>query len=107
MMRTGKKPQISPLRYPGFPLEIGGQQTSWGFPQRKPHTWPSLVPRSRKSGYALSKIIAPSGLKPHQFCLLYVRAEQAAEKPWIGVKSAESIPQGLKPALITLRLRRG
>jgi hypothetical protein len=36
---------------PGFPVDGWcDQRTSCGFPQRKPHTWPSLVLRSRKSG---------------------------------------------------------
>src|ERR1700678_3077273 len=46
-------PQIPPLRYPGFPVELGGVGALHApFPYRKAHTRPCPVQRGRKSGYA-------------------------------------------------------
>ena len=53
-MRSPKgAPQIPPLRYPGFPVELGGVGALHApFPYRKAHTRPCPVQRGRKSGYA-------------------------------------------------------
>jgi hypothetical protein len=45
--------QIPPLRYPGFPVELGGAGALHApFPYRKAHTLPYPALRGRKSGYA-------------------------------------------------------
>jgi len=56
-MRSGAgKPQISPLRYPGFPVETRGTDELHAvFFKGKPHTWSLPAARSGKSGYPLSK----------------------------------------------------
>jgi hypothetical protein len=49
----GKKHQVPPLRYPGFPVDldgVGGPHAP--FLKRKAHTWPCLALRGRKSGFA-------------------------------------------------------
>jgi hypothetical protein len=49
----GEKPQISPLRSPGFPVEVGGfDQSHAVFLGKKPHAWSLPAARSRKFGYA-------------------------------------------------------
>src|SRR5450631_3891234 len=52
-VRTKRKPQISPLRYPGFPVDLDGVGRPHApFLKRKAHTRPCLAPRRRKSGFA-------------------------------------------------------
>jgi hypothetical protein len=47
------EPQISPLRYPGFPVEVSGVvELHAPFSNGKAHTWTCPVQRNRKSGYA-------------------------------------------------------
>jgi hypothetical protein len=51
--KSGGALQIPPLRYPGFPVELGGVDEHHApFPYRKAHTLPCPVQRGRKSGYA-------------------------------------------------------
>jgi hypothetical protein len=48
-----EKPQVPPLRYPGFPVEFGGVgelHAAFLTESRTRGRW--LVPHSRKSGYA-------------------------------------------------------
>ena len=51
-MRSGAgKPQISPLRYPGFPVETRGTDELHAvFFKGKPHTWSLPAARGGKSG---------------------------------------------------------
>jgi hypothetical protein len=52
-VRTKKKPRISPLRYPEFPVEFGGVgELHAAFLERKPHTRLRPAMRGRKSGFA-------------------------------------------------------
>jgi hypothetical protein len=52
-VNSKKKPQISPLRYPGFPVEVCRVEEHHApFLKRKAHTQPCPAQRGRKSGYA-------------------------------------------------------
>jgi hypothetical protein len=42
--------EISPLRYPGFPVETSGLIILMRFPLLEPHPWSWQVPLTRKSG---------------------------------------------------------
>jgi hypothetical protein len=51
--RHERKLQIPPLRYPGFPVEVGDVgKPHAAFFTESPHTWPRPVLRGRKSGFA-------------------------------------------------------
>jgi hypothetical protein len=64
--------QIPPLRYPGFPVELGGADGLHApFPYRKAHTRSFLALRGRKSGYAsvgMTILFEIGMLEPQQNC---------------------------------------
>jgi hypothetical protein len=71
-----EKPQISPLRSPGFPVKVGGVVEHHApFLKRKAHTRPCPVQRGRKSGYAPVEMTILFGNAKHNFQALSSRAE--------------------------------